>query len=159
MRYLIATALLTGEALLQVSLFSRITVWGATPQFLLLTVIAWSLVRGPGEGMFWGFVGGLLYDAMSHSPIGVCALAAVLVAAVSGLVGRGMFNSNPLLPVIVVWACTYVYFLAQGFLLATLHFPVDWQGAMGVALPAATANSVLALVVCPAFAYVSGKTE
>ncbi|MGH2520799.1 MAG: rod shape-determining protein MreD, partial [Chloroflexota bacterium] len=79
MRYAVALVVLLAEALLQVSVVSRITLLGVTAQLVLLSVISWSLIRGPAEGMFWGFVGGLLIDLVSGSPLGVSAFAMVLV--------------------------------------------------------------------------------
>src|SRR5579883_1758429 len=137
MRWVVATLLLAALAVLQVSMFARFSIAGAAPQVVLLSVVAWSLVRGPIEGIYWGFAGGLLYDFASGGPIGVSALAMLAVFIASG-----------------------VFFIIVGFLLATLHYPTDWRSVfVDVAFPTAIANAVLGLAVYPVFAFVASKTS
>jgi len=159
MRWILATLLLAVAALLQASVFSRMTVAGAAPQLVLLSVVAWSLVRGPVEGMYWGFAGGLLYDVVSGGPVGVSALAMLAVAAVAGLLGGRMFGTNPLLPVLAVFLASGVFFVIDGFLLATLHYPTGWRSVfVDVAFPTAIANGLLSLAVYPVFLFVANHT-
>ena len=160
MRYIVAALALGLVAALQASFFSRVSLGGAAPQLVLLSVVAWSLARGPVEGIFWGFAGGLLYDFASGGPVGVSALAMVAVATVAGSFGRRMFGTNPLLPMLTVFASTVVYFVIVSFLLATLHYPTEWLAVMtDVALPAAIANSLLGLLICPLFLFVATHTS
>ncbi|MDE3077088.1 MAG: rod shape-determining protein MreD [Chloroflexota bacterium] len=160
MRYLIAVLILALEALVQASIFSRFTLLGAAPQLVLLSAIAWSLVRGPAEGMFWGFVGGLSYDLVSGGPIGVSAVAMVVAAALAGLGGRALFGSNVLFPLGMVFLTTGVYVAVSAFLLATLHYRTDWNLiASSVLLPTAAANAALGLVIYPLFAFVNEHTD
>lgn len=160
MRWVLATLFLAMAAVLQVSIFARMTVAGAAPQLVLLSVVAWSLVRGPVEGMYWGFAGGLLYDLASGGPLGVSALGMLAMAAVAGLLGGRMFGTNPLLPVLAVVIASGVFFVIDGFLLATLHYPTDWQALfVQVAVPTAVANGLLSLAVYPIFGWVANHTS
>ena len=160
MRYIVATVILAAFAVVQVSFFSRMSIGSAAPQLVLLSVVAWSLVRGPMEGVFWGFFGGLFFDLASGGPVGVSALAMVAVAAVAGLLGGRMFGSNPLLPMLAVFLASGVYFVIDSFLLATLHYPTDWRSVVvDVAFPSALANGILSAVVYPAFAFVASHTS
>ncbi|HVA25690.1 MAG TPA: rod shape-determining protein MreD [Chloroflexota bacterium] len=159
MRYIVATLVLALEAALQASVFSRFALSSAAPQLVLLSVVAWSLARGPMEGMFWGFAGGLFYDLASGGPVGVSALAMLAVAAVVGSFGGRLFGTNPLLPMLAVFAATIGYFVIVSFLLATLHYRTDWNSALrDVALPTAVANGILSLIVYPLFAFVASHT-
>jgi rod shape-determining protein MreD len=160
MRYFVAAVLLAAFAVLQVSVFSRLAIGNAAPQLVLLSVIAWSLVRGPMEGVFWGFFGGLFFDLASGGPVGVSALAMVAVAAVAGLLGGRMFGSNPLLPMLTVFVASGVYFVIASFLLATLHYPTYWRSVLiDVAFPTAVANGILSAVVYPLFGFVASHTS
>ena len=159
MRYIVATVILALLAALQASVFSRFSVGSAAPQLVLLSVVAWSLARGPFEGMFWGFAGGLWYDLASGGPVGVSALAMLAVAAVAGSFGGRMFGTNPLLPMLAVFGATLGYFVIVSFLLATLHYRTDWGGSLlDVALPTAIADGILSLIVYPVFAFVATHT-
>jgi rod shape-determining protein MreD len=160
MRYIVATVVLCCLAALQVSVVSRLSFGAAAPQFVVLSVIAWSLLRGPMEGMFWGFIGGLWFDLASGGPVGISALALLAVAAVTGTLGGRMFGSNPVLPVIGVFVSTAAYFLIVSFLLATLHHRTDWEAVLrDVALPTAIANGILAVVVYPMLAFIAAHTS
>lgn len=160
MRFVLATLVLALVAALQASVFSRFSVGSAAPQLVLLSVVTWSLARGPMEGMFWGFAGGLLFDLASGGPVGVSALAMVAVAAAAGGLGRRLFGTNPLLPMLAVFGATLGYFVIVSFLLATLHYPTDWGSALlNVALPTALANGILSLIVYPVFAFVAAHTS
>lgn len=159
LRYVLAAAFTALLAAAQVSIFSRISVGSASPQLVLLSVIAWSLARGPAEGMFWGFCGGLFYDLASGGPVGVSALAMLAVAALAGIFGGRAFGTNPLLPVIGIFLSTLLYFVVVSFVLATLHFPTDWRSVVNeVAIPTAVANAVLGIIVYPLFAFVASHT-
>jgi len=159
MRYVLAAVFMALLAALQVSVFSRLAVGSAVPQFVLLSVVAWSLARGPAEGIFWGFCGGVFYDLASSGPVGVSALAMMAVAAVAGIFGGRAFGTNPLLPMVGVFVSTLVYCVVVGFVLATLHYRTDWSAVItDVALPTALANAVLGLIVYPLFAFVASHT-
>ncbi|HLG69435.1 MAG TPA: rod shape-determining protein MreD [Chloroflexota bacterium] len=160
MRFVFGAAFMAVVAVLQVSVFSRFSVGSGAPQLVLLCVVAWSLARGPVEGIFWGFCGGLFYDLASGGPVGVSALALILVAAVAGMVGGRAFGTNPLLPMFAMFVTTFVYVIVVSFVLATLHYPTDWLALIRtVALPTAVANAILGLIVYPVFAFVASHTS
>lgn len=47
------------------ALAPRIPIFGATPNFLLVTAVVLSLFSRPGGGAFWGFLSGVLFGAIS----------------------------------------------------------------------------------------------
>jgi len=67
--------LLLALALLQSTAMPYLKLFGVMPNLMLLTVVAWSLLRGPGEGVVWGFVGGIFLDLFSRAPLGTCPSA------------------------------------------------------------------------------------
>src|SRR5690348_9505086 len=141
MRWIVAVLVLACEAALQASVLARFSFAGAAPQLVLLSVVCWSLARGPVEGMVWGFAGGLLLDLASGGPVGVSALAMVAMAGATGSFAGRLFSSNPLLPMVAVFGATIGYFVIASFLLATLHYRTDWAGALvDVAVPSAAAD-------------------
>ncbi len=160
MRYVVAVLFMAVVAAAQVSVFSRISIGSAAPQVVLLSVVAWSLVRGPLEGVVWGFFGGVFYDLASGGPVGASALGLIAVAAIAGTIGGRAFGSNPLLPMIGVFLASFVYFMVVSFVMATLHYPTDWSTIVrDIALPTAVANALLSLIVYPVFAFVAAHTS
>jgi rod shape-determining protein MreD len=81
---------------LQVTLAPRLELLGAFPNLVLLAVVGWTLVRGPGAGIRWAIAGGLLLDLLAPGPLGVHALALVVAAYGTGFL-KGSFAPDPIL--------------------------------------------------------------
>lgn len=62
-------------AILQATLLARLPLFSVVLQPALLVVIAWSLLRGPYEGLVVAFIFGLALDLFSVGPTGGMALA------------------------------------------------------------------------------------
>ena len=57
--YLLVPFLLV-VALFQTTVLPELTVLGIKPELMLLSVLAWSLLRGVEEGLVWAFVDGFI---------------------------------------------------------------------------------------------------
>lgn len=80
---LFALLILTA-ALLQTTAFSRLTLFGVSPDLMLVVVISFALLEGPSTGAAVGFSGGLLRDLLLDSPKGLTGLSYLLVGYVIG---------------------------------------------------------------------------
>jgi rod shape-determining protein MreD len=119
------------------------------PDLVLVVVLAWSMLRGAGEGAFVGFVGGVLLDSVTYTPFGVNAALFGLLGYVTGLPEVNAYRGN--LP----------YFLATTalatFAYHTLYFLI--LQALGNSMPplietyatAVPASLLNALLVAPTF--------
>lgn len=138
--------LLPALALLQTGMGDHLAVANTLPSLMLIAVINWGILRGPDEGMMWGFMGGLCLDVFSGWPIGTNTVALVLVTSVVSLGGGTFIRTHTLLPPAAVFVGTIMYFAVALFILESTHQPVDWIAAMrnGV-LPLALYNAVLNL--------------
>ncbi|MFN8524047.1 MAG: rod shape-determining protein MreD [Chloroflexota bacterium] len=80
-------------ASVEVSVLSRLDLWGLRPNVVLLLVVCWSLVRGFEEGTIVGLVGGLAMDFGSGAILGVhtsaLALVSMLIALSESTLYRG----------------------------------------------------------------------
>jgi len=124
LRYLIAGLLLLPAALLQVTLAPRLELFGAFPNFVLLVVVGWTLVRGAGVGIRWAIVGGLLLDLLAPGPLGVHALALAVAAYGTGFLKRS-FEPDPFfLPSASAALATVAYNLVLVALSEALGRPV-----------------------------------
>ncbi|MFJ9772002.1 rod shape-determining protein MreD [Kitasatospora sp. NPDC101157] len=83
----VSAALVLFGLILQVSVFGRLQLPGATPDILLLIVVGLAMVYGPTGGCLVGFAGGLLADLAppSDHAIGRYALVLCLMGYVAGL--------------------------------------------------------------------------
>jgi rod shape-determining protein MreD len=104
-------------AVLQVSLFSSLTMDGVTPDLALLVVIAAALARGPEYGAVLGFVAGLLVDVAppADNTVGRWALAFVVSGYLAGMVRRDARSS----------AFAAIVVVAAGAFLATSIFALS----------------------------------
>jgi rod shape-determining protein MreD len=99
LRALVYLALVVFAVALQVGPFAELAIRGATPDLMLLVVVAVGLVRGPEWAALIGFVGGLALDVAPPADhiAGRWALALVVVGYLVGLLRddarQGMLGS------------------------------------------------------------------
>ncbi len=130
MNLYLPVGVLTFAALIQVTLLPRVSVAGVHLELVLLLAIAWSLLRGPVQGVVWGFVGGLVLDLFSAAPFGVFTLALMLVASASGIGESAVFRQNLLLPLGTTLLGTLLFHLVTLVLLRLLGWPLDWNAEL-----------------------------
>lgn len=137
--------LLTSVALTQTVLLSRVDLWGARPDLVLLVVLVWAVVRGVDEGAVWGFIGGMTIDLLSGGPLGATVLALSAVALLAGQPwGRGI-GSPTMRLLLLAFVAVLAHHLVLLTVLAWTGYSVDWGRAiLGVAGPSALLNAALA---------------
>jgi rod shape-determining protein MreD len=152
--------LLTSVALVQTVLLSRVNLWGARPDLMLLVVLVWAVVRGVDEGLVWGFVGGLILDLFSGGPLGATVLALLSVVFLAGQPwGQGLSSpvARLLLPALIG---VIVYHLVLLLVLGWTGHAVDWAFALlRVAGPSALLNTLLAPFVQQPLAWLERRTR
>ena len=144
MRFVIAGALLLVAALLQSVEGPTLPFMHGRPDLVLVVVRAWAILRGPGEGAFVGFLGGVLLDTVTYTPFGVNS-------ALMGLIGYGIG-----LPQVNAYRGNLPYFMGIAVLATlvyhTLYFLLLQAVGVGLpplyetyaaAVPAALLNAVL----------------
>jgi rod shape-determining protein MreD len=127
-RALVLTGVITLAVVLQVAVFSVISVDGVVPNLALLVVVAAALVRGPEFAALLGFLTGLVIDLAPPSDhvAGRWALALVVVGYLAGRV-RHDAGSSAMAALITVAACSFVgtsIFALSGMLLQDPTVPV-----------------------------------
>ena len=135
MRFLAATGLLIVAALLQSTVGRNLPLVGGRPDFVLVVVLAWAMLRGSTEGAVVGFLGGMLLDSVTYTPFGVHSALLGLIGYLTGLPQVNAYRGN--LP----------YFLGTAMLATvayhTLYFLL--LQAMGLALPPLTETYLAAI--------------
>jgi rod shape-determining protein MreD len=126
MRSFRAGLVLLTAVVLQAAVVSRLDVFGAHADLLVLVPIAVALVDGPERGAMAGFVAGLAVDLLSTTPFGLTALAYSVVGFVVGAFQHGVLRNSVVLPVasamlgaafgVLVWALTATVIGQEGLL-------------------------------------------
>ena len=151
--------LLTGVALLETTLLSRISVVGGQPNLMLLVVLIWAVVRGLDEGLVWAFVGGLILDLLSGGPLASMALALLAAAYLAGQSLGEQFGSRAVRLVMLAVLGSTVYHLALLILLDWSGHTVDWGfSLLRIAAPSVVLNAVLTPIVLPPLAWLERVT-
>ena len=158
---IIKTAVLVFVAVvLQSAIVSSIEIAGGTPDLLLVTLVAISLLRGAIWGAAAGFAAGLLLDTANLARLGETSLlltvAGYWIVRYGETTGRDRTHA-PLLSVAVV---TVLYTVAALALHVVLGDPVDAGTILlGALLPSVVLNLALAFPVYALVRRVLGRPE
>ena len=96
-------------AILQVSVFSGVTILHGTADLLLVTIICIALLRGPIAGAAAGFWGGLLLDTANLETLGVTSLLLTVAAYWIGRYGETTGRDRTHAPFVSVAVITLLY--------------------------------------------------
>ncbi len=121
-RLLLGAVTVVTALLLQLTVVSRLPLPGATPDLLLVLVLAFALAEGSMAGMVTGFLAGLLADGLADHEIGRLALAYALAGYVVGTLQDD--DRSPYLPfgAVLLGALTALgAFTAEGILLGDVR--------------------------------------
>lgn len=105
---------------LQTTVCKTIAIASISPNIMLIIPVCFGYFKGSEEGMFAGFVTGLLYDLFYTSIFGFSILAFSVVGYIAGLFQKEYDNRRMLIPMIIIAISSFVYeFLIYigGFLL------------------------------------------
>ncbi|MGC9398560.1 MAG: rod shape-determining protein MreD [Anaerolineae bacterium] len=122
----------------------RVEILGGRPDLVLLLVVTWAIIRGLNEGMAWGWVGGLLCDALSGGPMGLWTVSLVIVAFLAGQPWVQTLGPTSIRLALMSAVGTLVGHTVFLSLLGLLGYPMDlgWAYATVVG-PAALLNFIL----------------
>jgi rod shape-determining protein MreD len=133
--------------ILQQGTTPHFALFGARPDFVLLAVVDWGLIRGVEEGMLWGFVGGIFVDLFSGLPFGTSSLAYVSIAGIVSLGQNVLLRTNVLLPLVAGAIATLIYYTIAIIIVASTRHTVMLNDfvvhtIIGVALYNAVINPI-----------------
>lgn len=90
--------------LLQCTVFKKLAVASVSPNLLVVVSASFGFMRGKKEGLFIGFICGLLIDIMFGSVLGFYALIYMLIGYVNGFFRKSFFPEEIRLPLILIGA-------------------------------------------------------
>ena len=137
-------------AMLQASVFSSVFVLRATPDVLLVTLVAIALLRGSIYGASAGFAAGLLVDTANLGTLGVTSLLLTLAGYWIGRYGETTGRDRAHAPYVSVAVATILVQFGALFLHYMLGDPVSARVVLLDALPAKVGLNLL--LTLPAYA-------
>ncbi len=134
-------------AILQVSAFSTISLFGGGPDVLLVTLVSIGLLRGSLTGAVAGFAAGLIVDIATLGTLGVTSLLLTLAGYWAGRYGETTGRGQTRAPLVATVAATMLVALGGYGLYSVLGESVAPRSFFS-ALPATLAwNALLAYPV------------
>ena len=150
--------LLAVVAILQSTLVSHFRIWGVFADLPLLIVVSWGVLRGPREGLIWGFVAGLMLDLYSGAPFGAATFGLMAVGFLSGLGKSAVFRSQIALPMLTVLLATVIYDIIFLIVVWISGYPVAWLDSLfRLVFPSAVLNTVLTPVIIIIMAWLNAR--
>lgn len=111
---------------LQSTLLKQIAIGSISPNFIVILTASFALMRGKKEGMFVGFLSGLLIDIFSGGAIGFHALMYSCVGYANGFCYRIFYDDDIKMPIFLVavsdFAVNLVFYIVRFLLRGRLDF-------------------------------------
>jgi rod shape-determining protein MreD len=140
--------LLVIVAFLQTTIMPHLAIWDVFPDLPVLVVVSWSLLRGPREGVVWGFIQGVAVDLLSGAPFGAATLSLIAAGALAGLSGTTAFRAHFALPLLTMFVATIVYDMIFLLMVQISGDAVSWLDTLfRIVLPSAVLNTILTPLV------------
>ena len=145
---------------LQSTIVSSIEIFGGTPDLLLVTLVAISLLRGAIWGAAAGFAAGLLLDTANLARLGETSLLLTVAGYWIGRYGETTGRDRSHAPLLSVAIVTVLYSVAALALHVVLGDPVDAGSILvGALFPGVFLNLLLAFPVYALVRRVLGRPE
>lgn len=108
--------------LMQSTLFNVLSLGGVGPNMLLIITAAFGFMRGHNDGMFVGFISGIILDVLFGNIIGFYALIYTVIGFLNGYFTSIFYPEDIKLPMVLITSseliyCIFIYlflFLVQG---------------------------------------------
>jgi len=112
--------------LLQSTLFQFLQIASTTPNLLLILTVSMGFMEGRREGIFTGFVSGMLIDLFYGTIFGYYALIYMAIGFACGHLCDIFFNEDIKIPLILVTASDFAYgcivYMTRFFLRGRINF-------------------------------------
>lgn len=110
---------------LQTSLLTFVTYDGFSANLLLLLTVSVAFLRGHEQGIFFGFMAGLLQDATAGSYFGLAMFSYMTIGLIFGKFSVNLFREQSVLPVISSIPALAIHFAITIGFLFMLDRPID----------------------------------
>ncbi|HEY8343647.1 MAG TPA: rod shape-determining protein MreD [Bacillota bacterium] len=124
MRGLVLLITLLFSIALQSTVLAKISLFGVTPDLILVITVCYGLLHGPVKGLFFGLLGGFLLDLSGGGILGLHTLIKAVLGYGAGFLEKTVFKDNILVPALALVIATFM----QGVISLLILITFDWQG-------------------------------
>lgn len=116
--------------LIQSTMIRILPMGGVAPNFLIILTSCFGFMRGKGDGMFVGFISGIIMDVLFGGVLGFYALVYTVIGYLNGMFSSIFYPEDVKLPVALITSSELIYcfvvyifrFLIQGRLRFGYYF-------------------------------------
>lgn len=109
MRIFVISIILLITNILQSTIFDIIRIKGISPNFTIMIIVSFALIRGSKEGAIIGFFAGLLMDITFGTTRGYLAIVGACIGYFCGKFNKDFYRENLILPFGLTLIGTAVY--------------------------------------------------
>lgn len=145
--------------LLQSSVFTRLDLGGITPNLLIVLTASFGFMRGEKEGMFIGFICGLLMDVFFAEYMGLYSLVYLYIGFFNGKFKKIFYPDDIKLPISLIIFSDLIYGLACyiSFLLrGKFHFGYY---VLHIVLPEIVYTIIITIALYPLILIINKKLD
>lgn len=159
MRITVIGILLIVVHTLSATLFQGLRIGNVSPNFMIMLIVSFGLLRGSKEGGMIGFVAGFLHDIAFGMTVGPTAIIYAIIGYVCGMFNKNFYRENFIIPFI----CTLCSSLFYSF---TCVFSFMMRGSLNlvffiksIAVPEMIYTITLSLIVYQMAYLINEKIE
>ncbi len=104
----LAVPLMLLLTVLQTAVLPYFPILGLVPQLPFLLAVAWGLLRGPNEGLIWGFIAGFCMDLFTAAPTGGMALTYMLAVLGVSWINQILPTNRFVMPILLAALATLI---------------------------------------------------
>jgi rod shape-determining protein MreD len=146
-------------ALLNLTIAPYLRIGGAQPDFVLTAAVVWTVVAGIEGGLVWAFIGGLMIDLLAPRPLGSTAFTLLICVGLAALLARALVQFRYAGPIAAVFLCSIVNALLFLVVYGALRGPIPAADPVGMVLPSAVYNTLIAALIGPATIAVMARRQ
>lgn len=136
---------------LQVTVLNFLAIFGVKPDLVLISVIFFGLFLGPGAGLEFGLVAGLLKDIFALDYFGINAFIFCLTGLIVGVVNTRFFKESRMTQFVLVFSFTIFSMVLHYFLVYIFSRSLNINLADYLIISVLPASIYTSLVAIPIF--------
>ncbi|HAG69583.1 MAG TPA: rod shape-determining protein MreD [Lachnospiraceae bacterium] len=159
-RIIIEVLIIIAAFILQSTVFGAISLGGIVPNLLIIVTSSVGIMRGKKEGMFSGFLCGILLDIFFGNVLGFYALIYTFIGYLNGIFQSLFYPEDVKLPMILISASEVVYcFICYIFLFLLRRRLHPGYYIIHIILPEIVYTIVVTIVLYRGIIFVNEKLE
>lgn len=159
MRTLVIGGVLVGVHILSTTVLQYLRIGGVAPNFMIMIIVAFALLRGSKEGGLIGAFAGALYDIVFGMGFGATMITYSIIGYMCGRLNKNYYRENFIMPFVCTLASSVFASLSSIFIFVMrgrMNFPFFLANRL---IPELIYTATLSLVIYQLMYLINEKLE